>query len=182
MLPAALENYLFEIARVLKPGGRCFATFFLWNHETAALVGAGRSLISFPYDQGIYRVLDNRVPEAAVAYHDAHVISLLNKYGLEVHGPVHYGAWSGRQPSHSTQDIIVTVRTRAHGAKKPRQSARARLATRMARARRLLAAGVRDILQIASLGRRHKNRQLEGWQSIAASETSLSGRQRSEAG
>jgi hypothetical protein len=54
----------------------------------------------------------------------------------------------------------------------------------MARARRLLVVGVRDIFKIASLGRKRKNWLLEGWQSHAdaANATSLAGRQLSEGG
>jgi ubiquinone/menaquinone biosynthesis C-methylase UbiE len=29
--PAEVENYLREMARVLKPGGRCLAAFFMLN-------------------------------------------------------------------------------------------------------------------------------------------------------
>jgi SAM-dependent methyltransferase len=183
MLPSAVENYLFEVARVLKPGGRCFATFFLWNQETAALVRAARSLYSFPYDEGIYRVHDNRRPEHAVAYDEAYVLSLLNKYGFELHGPVHYGGWSGRQPSYTGQDIILAVRTPSHAARKPRQSACVRLAMKISRLRRRLAAGMREVLHLVSLGRWQKDWQHEGWQrqAEAAKATSIAGRRQSEA-
>ena len=36
-MPAEVDNYLYELARVLKPGGRCLTTCFLWNQASAAL-------------------------------------------------------------------------------------------------------------------------------------------------
>ena len=38
MLSADMENYLKQIARVLKPGGRCLITYFLLNPESAKLM------------------------------------------------------------------------------------------------------------------------------------------------
>src|SRR5262249_45691230 len=47
MMPAEFENYLAEIARVLKPGGRVFSTFFLQTVESALLQKEGKSMIPF---------------------------------------------------------------------------------------------------------------------------------------
>jgi SAM-dependent methyltransferase len=45
LLPDEVENYLSEIERVLAPGGRCFASFFLLNEESLELLHSGRSTI-----------------------------------------------------------------------------------------------------------------------------------------
>src|SRR5262249_46142163 len=52
MLPHDLIPYLSEIARVMKPGGRCLITFFLHNPETAANIRAGRSAFQLPHRYG----------------------------------------------------------------------------------------------------------------------------------
>jgi SAM-dependent methyltransferase len=155
MLPAAVENYLFEIARVLKPGGRCFTTFFLWNRETAALVRSGNRLYSFPYDQGVYRVERRLRPEAVVAYDEGYALSLLARYGFEVQGPVHYGSWSGRQGCFSGQDVIVASRARVVSAQKPHASLLDRLARRLRRA-----VSPAELLRFVALRRWHR-----GWKS-----------------
>lgn len=49
MLPSDLENYLSEISRVLKTGGKCLITFFILNEESESLVRSGRSTLDFRY-------------------------------------------------------------------------------------------------------------------------------------
>lgn len=41
--PADRDNYLREIRRVLRPGGRCFATFFLLDVEAEQAMAQGRA-------------------------------------------------------------------------------------------------------------------------------------------
>lgn len=45
MLPEDIENYLSEIARVLKKGGRFLITFFLLNKESLELINALRQIL-----------------------------------------------------------------------------------------------------------------------------------------
>ena len=52
LLPHDLTHYLAEINRVLRPGGRCVATFFLHDAETAGHVRAGRSAFQLPHGYG----------------------------------------------------------------------------------------------------------------------------------
>ena len=52
MLPADVEHYLLEIARVLKPTGRTLTTFFLLNEESLRLMAAGRGRNAFPHETG----------------------------------------------------------------------------------------------------------------------------------
>src|SRR5258708_26002415 len=48
MLPHDLTHYLSEIARVLRPGGRCLITFFLHSAATAANIRPGQSSFNLP--------------------------------------------------------------------------------------------------------------------------------------
>ncbi len=47
MLPQDMDNYLSEVARVLKPDGRCLITYFLLNPESLALIDAEESSFNF---------------------------------------------------------------------------------------------------------------------------------------
>ena len=58
MRPADTAHYIHEISRVLKNGGRCFATFFILNAVSLASIKSGRSSRDFqqssrrmPYDR-----------------------------------------------------------------------------------------------------------------------------------
>lgn len=64
VLPAAMQNYLCEIARVLKRGGRCLITFFLWNAAADRLVRSGKSQYDFRYDYGMHRVQKADMPDS----------------------------------------------------------------------------------------------------------------------
>lgn len=110
MLPEELDNYISEIARVLKPDGRCLINYFLWNDEAEKLKKAGKGDIDFPYEYGVYRVRDKDFPEDAVAYSEEYIRSLYKKHDLEVKSPVHYGIWCGREKWLSYQDFVLAVK------------------------------------------------------------------------
>jgi SAM-dependent methyltransferase len=112
MLPADMENYFSEIARVLKEGeGRCLISFFLLNEEVLELIEAQKSTLDFKYDMGRYRVVDADVPEQAVCYEESLVLGLYDKYGLRINRPIHYGSWCGRRDFLSYQDLIIAQKT-----------------------------------------------------------------------
>lgn len=96
MLPHDMENYLREITRVLKRGGRCFISFFLLNKESLQLINTGKSYENFKYDFGKYRTINTDTPESAVAYDEAFVLGLYEQYGLKITQPILYGSWCGR--------------------------------------------------------------------------------------
>lgn len=110
MLPAETDNYLHQIARVLKPGGRCLASWFLWNPESQGLKAAGKGNIEFPHGFGVYRVRDKDFPEDAVSFSEDHVLELHKQRGLAVQAPIHYGTWCGRDKGLSYQDYILAVK------------------------------------------------------------------------
>jgi SAM-dependent methyltransferase len=110
MLPAEVENYLGEICRVLRRGGRCFITYFLLNPESMHLMESGVSRKIFGHDFGGYRAEDADVPEKAIALEEAWVRALYERVGLHIVDPIHYGRWSGRKQFLSKQDIVVAVK------------------------------------------------------------------------
>ncbi len=108
MLPAEVEHYLGEVARVLAPGGRCLATLFLLDEASPAQGGRAEQL--FPHRHGVYRTASDRVPENAVGYDEDWALQAFRDAGLPPRLPVHYGAWSGRPEGASYQDIVVADR------------------------------------------------------------------------
>ena len=51
MLTEDMENYLSEIVRVLRKGGRCFITYFLLNPETIKLMKQNQSIFDFKLER-----------------------------------------------------------------------------------------------------------------------------------
>jgi SAM-dependent methyltransferase len=112
MLPAEVENYLAEIARVMKRGGRCLISMFLLNEESLRLIKAQKSHQNFQFELGARcRVTSQEVPEASISYDEAYALDLFSRNGLAVESPIHYGVWCGRPSWLSYQDIVVATKT-----------------------------------------------------------------------
>jgi SAM-dependent methyltransferase len=106
LLEADAANYVAECARVLAPGGRLLATFFLLNDSSRALIRDGRSGLAFLDPGERVAILDEDLPEEAVAYDDEWVLEALRAGGLDLAG-IHLGSWPGRDEFASFQDIVV---------------------------------------------------------------------------
>lgn len=106
MLPGDMDHYLSEIARVLRPGGRCFITYYLLNADAYARGAAEH----FPFQADGYRAHNQNTAEWAVAYEEDAIRALYKKHGLIVQEPIQYGTWCGRETRFSSQDIIVAVK------------------------------------------------------------------------
>lgn len=110
MTPNDMEHYVFEIARMLKKGGRCFITFFLLNPDSTRHIDKKLNSIEFPHDYGYYRVLDKTSPEVAILYDEEYMRKTFRKYGLTVKEPIHYGSWCGRKRYWDYQDLIIAAK------------------------------------------------------------------------
>lgn len=120
--PPDMEQYLSEIARVLKKNGRCFITFFLLNKESLELIDAKKSDRDFKFDFGKYRIEKEEIPEFAVAYDETFIKELFRKYNLEIKLPIYYGSWCERSHPVDYQDIVVASKAEdlSHGTPKNR--------------------------------------------------------------
>jgi len=107
LLPAALRNYLSEVARVLKPGGRCFITCYLLNPEALRMIDAGMSCETFRFEFDGCRIETAENPEHIVAYDESTILCLYEKAGLTLRTPVYHGSWCGRKNGLTHQDVIV---------------------------------------------------------------------------
>jgi SAM-dependent methyltransferase len=109
MLAAEIERYLSELARVLTPGGRVFATFFLLDDASRDAIRRGVSAMNFPHrtDRSWHQI-ETRL-EAAVAYDELDVVSMCDRAGLRV-SRLYHGTWSGRPQGFDWQDIVILHR------------------------------------------------------------------------
>jgi len=107
MLTADMQNYLREISRVLKPGGRGLTTFFLLNEESRALLSQGAGKVKFPYARQDCMVSEQDFPETAVAFEESFIRQNCAARELEIVEPLRYGSWCGRKQWLSFQDIVV---------------------------------------------------------------------------
>lgn len=109
MLPRDMENYVSEISRVLKKGGKVLFTFFLSNNENESKKLIVLKRLNFKYDFGGYRSISKRYPEAAVGYDEQQIIALLKCNGFQKL-KIFYGSWSGTGDFLSYQDIVTATK------------------------------------------------------------------------
>jgi hypothetical protein len=103
-----------EIARLLKPNGRCLASFFLLNDKQAALAAQGENALQFTWGDDRWRYVYEHSPESASAYDETYILELLRKHNLELRAPIYYGTWTGRKNGLSFQDLLqIQPRNRA---------------------------------------------------------------------
>jgi ubiquinone/menaquinone biosynthesis C-methylase UbiE len=110
MRKVEVERYLAEVARVLRPGGRCLITFFLLNGESRRLVKERRSSLDFHYPLEGCWTDDANVPERAIAFDEEDVAALYRELGF-TQETVRYGSWCGRGDYLSYQDVVVARKT-----------------------------------------------------------------------
>jgi SAM-dependent methyltransferase len=110
LLAADMENYLAEIARTLKVGGRCMISFFLLNDDSKALTAKGNSSIDFKYQLENCVTSNQKVPESAIAFEESFIRGCFGRLNLKIIEPIHYGKWPGREKFLSYQDVILAVK------------------------------------------------------------------------
>jgi SAM-dependent methyltransferase len=107
MLPFEVENYLCEIGRTLKPGGRCLATFFIYDHPDDFEMKHPEDRFKFPVDMGNYRLMNEKVKSANVAFQKDFLSRMIVKAQLTVEKEIE-GFWKGEKTGNNDfQDIIV---------------------------------------------------------------------------
>jgi len=111
MLLKDTRNYLSEVSRVLRPGGRCLATFFLVDTEQVKLIETGSTSIAFEHRIGRCLTINKDRPEDAVAYDEMLVRELYAQCNLKIVEPVRYGWWRGENNTITIQDVIIAVKS-----------------------------------------------------------------------
>jgi SAM-dependent methyltransferase len=103
-------HYASETARLLAPGGRCFATAFQMNVPARAALEAGVGRIGFdPAQPGPVWQSNPEAPLAGVAFEEDVLLEMFLRHGLRRRNPAQYGHWSGRDAA-NFQDICIFER------------------------------------------------------------------------
>jgi SAM-dependent methyltransferase len=110
MLPEDAANYLSETARVLRRGGRCLISFFLLNELSRRLLVSGKSSAQFTAGFVPCWTVRGSAPESVVGFDEDFVLSLYERYHLEIKPPILYGSWCGRDDFLSYQDLIIAFK------------------------------------------------------------------------
>jgi len=117
LLEAEVLHYLTEFARVLKPDGQVYASFFLHTPEAlAAAKTKGNTSwdarFDIPLSDGVY-ANDPDYPRGAVAFTDDKMQHLIAAAGLRLVRPYLKGWWSGlHAEADDGQDVAILTRAR----------------------------------------------------------------------
>ncbi|NNE29563.1 MAG: class I SAM-dependent methyltransferase [Saprospiraceae bacterium] len=80
MVPEEIDQYLGEACRMLSPGGRIFASFFILYDQR----NISNSSYQFPFHREGYALMDEKVESANVAIEENFLVSLLEKNHLRI--------------------------------------------------------------------------------------------------
>ncbi len=109
MVAHEVEHYMQEIARVLKPGGKVFSTFFILSDASKKhMIGTD---FEFKFKRENHTLMDDKVTAANVAYEEHYLKNQLleeNGFTLKHFLP---GSWSSAPNSFDFQDIVVAEKT-----------------------------------------------------------------------
>lgn len=111
LLPSETSNYLSEINRVLKPGARCFATFFILDKESKQQIEKGNSSFSFPFSYEENWVMDLNAKAANVGYENEWLRNALKSAQLDMIA-FYPGSWRGESNAKDFQDICIFEKAR----------------------------------------------------------------------
>ncbi len=110
MLPPGVARYLSEIARVLRPGGRCLSTFFLLNEQQRRQPPLTSTTIQFPHAMKGCRVRNAQDPSEAIAHPEEDVRRVYARAGLRI-AEIAYGTWcGGKDLLGALQDSIIALK------------------------------------------------------------------------
>jgi SAM-dependent methyltransferase len=106
---AETRQYLREAHRVLAPGGRLFATFFLIDDFAAPRLSSLDSRFQFAFADPPLRLANPDNPAAGVAIEHGAALDLIREAGFAAH-EIHYGQWCGRPGGVTFQDVVVCTK------------------------------------------------------------------------
>lgn len=109
MLPEQIENYLTEIHRVLKPGGKLFATWFAIDKEALNNKEENTFKFKYQYSPNCFYSHKNNI-EAEVGYKIDWIKKQLKNNNLDSDLNIHFGSWAKRKNKLSYQDILISIK------------------------------------------------------------------------
>ncbi|MES2612563.1 MAG: class I SAM-dependent methyltransferase [Pseudomonadota bacterium] len=107
----AMRNYVKEMHRVLKPGGKALATLFLLDGTARTHIEQAQSTLNFVHALEGCMVIDFAVPEKAVAFDLEEIQSILRQQGFRTDW-MKMGGWSGRaiEGPDYYQDLLILTK------------------------------------------------------------------------
>ena len=106
---AETRQYLRESYRVLAPGGRLFATFFLLDDFAKEKLPSRDPRFRFTHADGVQRLSNLDNPAAGVAIELGAALDLIREAGFAGH-EIHYGQWCERPGGVTFQDVVVCTK------------------------------------------------------------------------
>lgn len=109
MIAPEVLNYTSEIYRVLKKGGKCYATFFILNDTSKEEMTKGINDFNFRILKENYTLIDEQVRSANVAYEESFLKEKVFSPGRFKVTSISYGTWSTKQAGKAIhfQDRVV---------------------------------------------------------------------------
>jgi SAM-dependent methyltransferase len=114
MFPEDIAHYLTEIFRVLKPGGRIVASYYLFNEKVLAMMQNSKTKINFFHELKNCRTTNPNMPEDALAVNDTWLLTVHEHLDLKPQ-PIFYGGWSDHISQVGAeiinlQDIVIATK------------------------------------------------------------------------
>lgn len=78
-----IQHYFNQIYRVLKPGGVCFSTFFLYDEASEAYISTKKDF-SFPVKKDGFRLMNENVKSGNIAIHKKKLSEMLTSENFEL--------------------------------------------------------------------------------------------------
>ena len=110
MLIHQVDNYIGQMARVMRSGAHCWNTYLILDQVALELIdkldGSKRWYMPHSIEGGRVRDINN--PESQIALYEDQVREIHEKHGLEI-TDIRYGPWSGRTEDVRAggQDVII---------------------------------------------------------------------------
>ena len=77
-----IQHYFYEIKRVLKPGGICFSTFFLYDNDSEEFISVKKDF-NFPMKKDGFRLMNENVKSGNIAIHRNKLFQMLSEAHFE---------------------------------------------------------------------------------------------------
>jgi SAM-dependent methyltransferase len=112
LLPETIEHYLAEVHRMLKPGGRMAASFFILDKFVEDEVQAGRFHYPLTRESAGYWTSSPNMPEHLIAVEETWLVEAIGRAGFTI-DEIRVGSWSNHPGSayegQTYQDILVAT-------------------------------------------------------------------------
>jgi hypothetical protein len=113
MVSEDIDNHIAEIARVMKLGGVCLATYLYWTQCRGRILRLGLTSpkLAYEFKSQTCRVEKPQLPEAAIAYDERFLRDLYAKHGFIIERIVH-GEWGRKRLVPHWQDEVWSSKLR----------------------------------------------------------------------